>query len=157
MSYPPFVPLRKKYSNSMGAARTKDALRSQPRSKSCAPSLCSFFSCIFLCSADHRPMSDLNTATAAPPGHLELDMLQTLLMHAPDLLSTRELGRLSLCSKTLSKISDDAGVWKCLFDKAAAAGETCVSDGWRDGHVKPYWNGEPGILSCFAHPSPQIL
>jgi hypothetical protein len=62
----------------------------------------------------HHPpstMSDVNAAAAAPLGHLNLDTLQILLQHAPDLLSIRELGRLSACSNILIRITEDAAVW----------------------------------------------
>jgi hypothetical protein len=47
-------------------------------------------------------------------------------------------------------------VWKGIFEKAVAAGETCVSEN-RNGRKMFTWDGEPGLLECFANPSPRIL
>jgi hypothetical protein len=56
----------------------------------------------------------------------------------------------------MNKIADDAAVWKGIFEKAVAAGETCVSEN-RNGRKMFTWDGEPGLLECFANPSPRIL
>jgi hypothetical protein len=60
-------------------------------------------------------MSDWNAAVTAPPGQLELNVLQILLMHVPSILNIRELGRLSACSTILIRITEDAAVWKGIL------------------------------------------
>ena len=90
-----------------------------------------------------------------------LAAFQTVLTHGSKYLTTLELGRVSICSKTTLDLAEEC-VWLSVFQQAAAAGTTCVRDevifgDWEESHVPVSWMGEQGILDCFTNPDPCIL
>lgn len=93
--------------------------------------------------------------------NLTLAALQTMLTHGSEYLHELDLGHLSICSKTVSNMTEETGAWKCVFEAAAAAGQVCKNEVvpflWHKDHPKVTWNGEAGMLECFAKPSPQVL
>lgn len=99
---------------------------------------------------------------SAANGDLTFQTLHVTLEHGSEYLTKVDLGRLSACSKTVDKITEQSsGAWKRIFQDAATAGAVCKPEylpTWlHQNHKKMTWDGEPGLLECFAKPTPQVI
>ena len=106
-------------------------------------------------------MSSFLTETTAEQGAAASDLpfavLQTMLTHGSEYLRTIDLGRLSICSKTMSLMTENEMAWKNVFCRAASAGAVCKREFNPHGRQKTCWSGEPGLLDCFSQPGSLIL
>ena len=111
-----------------------------------------------------RDQPDEAEASSLP---LEVEALDVLLkVHATSskhkLLSLRECGRLSITNKAVSKICEDAGIWKHIFEETAEMGkkyqsEMRVAMSARDAYDKKKFCMEDGLLDCFLNPDERIV
>lgn len=92
-------------------------------------------------------------ASSASPG---LDAIHALLNHDHTLLNIRELGKLSISSREMASIFDQAGVWKQIFESTALAGRE-MTHVPSNTHARRTWNGEPGLLECFSTPDEGVI
>ena len=60
------------------------------------------------------------TKNTNPPVRVVDAALQVLLSKKKNMLTIRELGRLSICSRTMINAADKAAVWKTIFDECVA-------------------------------------
>jgi len=92
---------------------------------------------------------------------LTLGAFQMVLMHGSKYLTTCDLGRLSICCKTMSNMTEETGAWKRVFEEAVSGAAMCKAEivpiQWHKNHKKSTWNGEPGLLECFAKPTSQVI
>jgi hypothetical protein len=121
---------------------------------------------------ENKPAS-LNSSSS-----IGLDVIRVLVSHGgKDFLGIRLLGRLSLGSKSVAAILDDADVsiWKTLFEEAATCGRIrdANHEAYLDGsgylygmfghflrsyHRSVCWKEEDdGLLACFSNPSSAVL
>jgi hypothetical protein len=105
------------------------------------------------------------------PVSIGLEVIRVVVSHGgKDFLGIRQLGRLSMVSKSVATILDDALVWKNLFEEAAACGRggyASHTDGGlsgnfghflRSNHNSISWkHDDEGLLACFSDPSEAVL
>ena len=93
--------------------------------------------------------------------NLTFKALQVTLEHGSEYLTKVDLGNLSACSRTMDNMTEETGAWKLIFQDAAAAGAECKPEylpmQWHQTHKKMTWDGEPGLLECFAKPTSQVI
>lgn len=105
-----------------------------------------------------------NTSTSArmiEGGPDPVNVLSVLINHDPALLTLRDLGSLCSASHAVATAMDNASIWKTLFE-TCVANSTKMRDNiqWRHfsyGFKICSWNGEAGLLDCFANPSTTVL
>lgn len=90
--------------------------------------------------------------------------LSTFLTHggSNNLLTTKELGRISITSKSILAASQHT--FELLYHQAVQAGASpsgysieSTSFVWREGSVIVTWGGERCLVSCFSNPSPAVV
>lgn len=104
------------------------------------------------------------TMTMNADGSLSLAAIQIVLRHDFSLLNKRELGRLSIASKSTQKMAD-FWVWRKMFASALAIGRTfpapILSPGMPLSAAAAFqvksWNGEAGLLPFFLNPDARIV
>lgn len=80
-----------------------------------------------------------------------------------DLLTIRDLGRLSICSKKIASLFRDALVWKSVFRKVTDENRKEYTSLYnpghflQTGHYSISWTGEGGLMSCFSNPSKEVI
>ena len=93
-----------------------------------------------------------------------LEVIRVLVSHGgKDLLGIRQLGRLSMVSKSAAAILDDALVWRTLFEEATHASRKYLqhySFGHflQAGHASICWkHRSEGLFACFSDPTEAVL
>jgi hypothetical protein len=85
-----------------------------------------------------------------------LSMIEMLLNYEPDFLGVRELGNLSISSKTLFKLINPR--WGVLWEQYAEAGAEFKEEKHRwKGYPTHIWTDEKGLLPCFTSPDMKVL